>query len=57
MKELMFEATPDDGKTLVAEGGNEALDANRVNTRTSAEDRAQIAQMLIARGAKSNHQK
>jgi uncharacterized protein len=54
---LMIEATPDDGKTLVAEGGNQALDANRVHTRTSAEDRAQIAQMLIARGAKSNYQK
>lgn len=54
---LMIEATPDDGKTLIAEGGNEALDANRVHTRTSAEDRAQIAQMLIARGAKSNYQK
>ena len=54
---LMLEATPDDGKTLVAEGGNEALDANRVRTRASAGDRAQIAQMLIDRGAKSSYQK
>ncbi len=54
---LMIAATPDDGKTLIAEGGNQALDANRVHTRTSTEDRAQIAQMLIARGAKSNYQK
>ncbi|MBO1058964.1 MAG: hypothetical protein HEQ27_21645 [Dolichospermum sp. JUN01] len=54
---LMFEATPDDGKALVTEVGNQALEANKTNTNASAEDRAQIARMLIARGAKSNDQK
>ncbi len=54
---LMFEATPDDGKALVAEVGNQALEANKTHTSASAEDRAQIARMLIARGAKSNDQK
>ncbi|MHC5675044.1 ankyrin repeat domain-containing protein [Nostoc sp.] len=54
---LMFEATPDDGKALVTEVGNQALMANKTYTNASAEDRAQIARMLIARGAKSNDQK
>lgn len=54
---LMFEATPDDGKALVTEVGNQALEANKTHTSASASDRAQIAQMLIARGAKSNDQK
>ena len=49
---LMFGATSDDGKALIAELGNEALQANNVRTRTSDADRAQITQLLIARGAK-----
>jgi uncharacterized protein len=54
---LMFEATSDDGQSLVTEVGNQALEANKTHTSASASDRAQIAQMLIARGAKSNDQK
>ena len=54
---LLFEATPDDGKALVAEVGDQALEANKTHTSASAEDRAQIAQMLTARGAKLNYQK
>lgn len=54
---LMFEATPDDGKALVTEVGNQALEANKTHTNASAEDRAQITRMLIVRGAKSNDQK
>ena len=49
---LMFGATSDDGKALIAELGNDALKTNNVRTRTSDADRAQIAQLLIARGAK-----
>jgi uncharacterized protein len=49
---LMFGATPDDGKALVVELGDQALQANNVHTRVSEADRAQITQMLIARGAK-----
>jgi uncharacterized protein len=52
---LMFGATSDDGKALIAELGNDALQANNVHTRTPEADRAQITQMLIARGAKSNN--
>ena len=48
----MFSTTSDDGKALIAELGEDALDANRVLTRTSEADRAQITQLLIARGAK-----
>ena len=47
----MFGATSDDGKALIAELGNDALQANNVRTRTSDADRAQITQLLIARGA------
>jgi uncharacterized protein len=54
---LLFEATPDDGKALVAEVGDQALEANKTHTSASPEDRAQIAQMLTARGAKLNYQK
>jgi uncharacterized protein len=49
---LMLAATADDGKALVAASGNEALDANRTHTRVSDADRAEIAKLLIARGAK-----
>ena len=52
---LMFGATSDDGKALIAELGNDALQANNVRTRTSDADRAQITQLLIARGAKSTN--
>jgi uncharacterized protein len=49
---LMFEATPDDGKALVAEVGDQALEV-ATSTRSSGEqDREKIAQMLLARGAK-----
>ena len=50
--QLMFNATSDDGRALITELGEDALDANRVHTRTSEADRAQITQLLIARGAK-----
>ena len=49
---LMFGATSDEGRALIAELGKEALQANNVRTRTSDADRAQITQLLIARGAK-----
>ena len=49
----MFGATSDNGKALILELGNDALDANRVRTRTSDTDRAEINQQLIMRGAKS----
>ena len=49
---LLFEATPDDGKALVAEVGDQAL-RNATNVRSSGEqDREQIVQMLLTRGAK-----
>jgi uncharacterized protein len=51
---LMLGATVDDGKALVAASGNDALDANQTHTRASEADRAEIARMLIDRGAKSN---
>jgi uncharacterized protein len=50
--ELMFNATSDDGNALIAELGNEALQANNVHTRTSDADRTKITELLIARGAK-----
>ena len=49
----MFGATSDNGKALILELGNDALEANRVRTRASDADRAEINQLLIARGAKS----
>ena len=49
--QLMFSATSDDGKALIAELGKDALEANRVRTKTSDADRAQINQLLIAHGA------
>lgn len=49
---LLFEATPDDGKALVAEVGDQALEA-ATNVRSSGDqDREKIVQMLLARGAK-----
>jgi uncharacterized protein len=50
---LMLAATADDGKALVAASGNEALDASRTHTRVSDADRAEIAKLLTARGAKA----
>lgn len=54
---LWLEATPDDGKALVAEAGDQALEANNVFTGPNGEQddgqaRQQIVQMLLARGAK-----
>lgn len=49
---LLLEATPDDGKALVAEVSDQAL-RNATNVRSSGEqDREQIVQMLLMRGAK-----
>jgi hypothetical protein len=49
---LLLAATPDDGKALVAKVGNQAL-KEATSTRASGEqDRSQIAQLLIDRGAK-----
>ncbi|MBA3923646.1 MAG: hypothetical protein H0X31_18915 [Nostocaceae cyanobacterium] len=49
---LLFAATPDDGKALVAEVGDRALqDATHV-VASGEQDRSQIIQLLIARGAK-----
>lgn len=50
--QLMFKATSDDGKALVAELGKDALQSNTVHTRTSEADRAEITKLLKARGAK-----
>ena len=57
MVKLLLEATPDDGKALVAEAGSQALEANNVFTGPDGEqdrpqDRKQIVQMLSVRGAK-----
>jgi hypothetical protein len=49
---LMFEATPDDGKTLVAEVGDQALEVATSTLASGEQDREKIAQMLLARGAK-----
>lgn len=49
---LLFAATPDDGKVLVAEVGDQAL-RDATSVRASGEqDRSQIIQLLVARGAK-----
>jgi uncharacterized protein len=55
--QLMFSATSDDGKALVAELENNALlgsglQANNVRTSAKEADREKINQLLIARGAK-----
>lgn len=50
--QLMFGATSDEGRALIAELGQDALQANNVRTRTSDADRTQINKLLIARGAK-----
>jgi uncharacterized protein len=48
---LLFEALPDNGKAIVAEIGQDAL-RSQYNARTSGEqDRAEIARMLLERGA------
>jgi uncharacterized protein len=49
---LMFKATSDDGKALIAELGSDALMANNVHTGASEVDRAEIIKLLTARGAK-----
>ena len=49
---LLFEATPDDGKALVAEVGDQALEAATHVRASGEQDREKIAQMLLARGAK-----
>ncbi|MGV0027717.1 ankyrin repeat domain-containing protein [Phormidesmis priestleyi] len=49
---LLFAATPDDGKALVAEVGDQAL-RDATGVRASGEqDRSQMIQLLVARGAK-----
>jgi uncharacterized protein len=50
--QLMFQATSDDGRALIAELGEDALRANNVHTLTSEADRGKITLLLIARGAK-----
>jgi uncharacterized protein len=50
--QLMLTATSDDGRALIAELGNDALQANNVRTRTSEADRAEITKLLTSRGAK-----
>ena len=50
--QLMFTATADDGKALVAELGSDALLTNQVHTSTSEADRTEITKLLVARGAK-----
>jgi uncharacterized protein len=49
---LFFEATSDDGKALVAEVGSRALQANTGIISSGEQNRGEIAQMLIDRGAK-----
>jgi uncharacterized protein len=52
--QLMLKATSDDGKAMIGELGNDALQANNVHTRTSEADRAEITKLLTARGAKQS---
>ncbi len=49
---LLFAATPDDGKALVAEVGDQALQYTTHVVASGEQDRSQIIQLLIARGAK-----
>ena len=49
---LMFKATSDDGKALLAELGSDALMANDVHTGASEADRAEITKLLTAHGAR-----
>jgi hypothetical protein len=49
---LLLAATPDDGKALVAEVGEQALQAATDIRASGEQDRGQIVQMLLARGAK-----
>lgn len=52
MVKLLLEATPDDGKALVAEFGDQAVEANNTSAGSDAEPyRRQIVQMLLERGA------
>jgi uncharacterized protein len=48
----MLAATSDDGKALVAEVGDEALKATTGVVTSGEQDRAQIIQLLVDRGAK-----
>jgi len=50
--QLMFQATSDDGKALIATLGEDALQENTTHTSASEADRAAINKLLIARGAK-----
>ena len=50
--QLMFKATSDGGKSLIVELGSDALQTNKVHTRTSEADRTEITKLLTARGAK-----
>jgi uncharacterized protein len=49
---LLFKATSDDGKALVAEVGSQALQANTGVISSGEQNRDEIAQMLSDRGAK-----
>ena len=49
---LLFAATPDDGKALVAEVGDQALHNTTSVVASGEQDRSQIIQLLKARGAK-----
>jgi uncharacterized protein len=49
---LLFAATPDDGKALVAAVGDQAMQNATTVHASGEQDRRQIIEMLIARGAK-----
>jgi uncharacterized protein len=49
---LLFAATPDDGKALVAAVGDQALQKAATVSASGEQDRRQIVQLLIARGAR-----
>lgn len=49
---LLFAATPDDGKALVAEVGDEALWYTTGVSDNRGQERSQMRQLLVARGAK-----
>ncbi|MBD2090190.1 hypothetical protein H6F67_10030 [Microcoleus sp. FACHB-1515] len=49
---LLFAATGDDGEALVAQVGDQALEYATNVTASGEQDRTQIVQLLVARGAK-----
>ncbi|MGG6269773.1 ankyrin repeat domain-containing protein [Leptolyngbya sp. AN03gr2] len=51
---LLIAATPDDGKALIAEVGDQALDATTGVITSGEQDRTQIIKLLVDRGAKRN---